>query len=423
LILYQEHRAADEQICSNCLYNRQAIWRCRDCTVGITMCHLCMHQIHWHNPLHHIECWTGEYFRDAELWEVGSYILGRHTSGSGLAVQAQPTCCEGLQFQIEHLERHENIKDVSEQTALMQWGTQRSGQTVPVTMAYEDEEMTEVNLPMDNELDQDKIEDDRLLRQIKFLLRQQRTDSDAKPYPEANADADADAVAEADVPLANNDLDNFQPYLQAAALFGDHDAPASDALANTYVRVIHTNGVHHLTMVACQCRGSANVPLDLLAGGFMPASFDNIKTLFSTAVLNYFCLCNLELKASAYQFYQLICQMTQPLAPASMANLYHELHCMSHLWRWMKKLKWAGYGHNNKDATNPDARELANFCPACLQPGINLEEGWLADAANPVYWRTFVANGNFKADHISPKGVDIWLYDGGGYGTKATRLL
>jgi len=71
-----------------------------------------------HNPLHRIECWTDEYFRDVDLWEVGSYILGRHTSGSGSAFQAQLTCCEGLQFQIDHLERHEKIKDMSKQTAL-----------------------------------------------------------------------------------------------------------------------------------------------------------------------------------------------------------------------------------------------------------------------------------------------------------------
>jgi len=150
----------------------------------------------------------------------------------------------------------------------------------------------------------------------------------------------------------------------------------------------------------------------------MPASFDHIKTLFSTAVLNYFCLCNLELKALAYQFYQLICHMTWPLALASVANLYYELHCMSHLWRWIKKLKWAGYGYNNKDATNPEASELANFCPACPQPGINLEESWLANASNPVYWCTFVTNRNFKADPISQKEVNVWLYDDGGMAPK-----
>jgi len=217
--------------------------------------------------------------------------------------------------------------------------------------------MIEVNLLTDIGLEYDGIEDERLLHQINVLLRQQSTDADP--------DAQANANANADPPLADNDLDNFQPYLQPSASVGDRRVPTSNALDNTYVRVIHTNGVHHLAMVACRCRGSANVPLDLLGGGLMPASFDHIKTLFSTAVLNHFRLCNLELKASAYQFYQLICHMTQPLAPASVANLYHELCRMSCLWTWMKKLKWAGYGHNNKDTTNSDAGELANFCLAC----------------------------------------------------------
>ena len=374
-----------------------------------------MRQTHRHNPLHRIECWTGDYFCNAELWEVGSYILVRHTAGSGAgsAISAGPTC-EGLQFQIDHLERHEEMKDIAEQNALMQAGTPRLGREVPATTGYQDEEMIEVNLPTDTGLEHDGIEDERLLRQINVLLRQQSTDAD----PDAQADANANADPDTDPPLADDDLDNFQPYLQPSASVGDRRVPTSDALDNTYVRVIHTNGVHHLAMVACRCRGSANVPLDLLGGGLMPASFDHIKTLFSTAVLNHFRLCNLELKASAYQFYQLICRMTQPLAPASVVNLYHELRRMSRLWRWMKKLKWAGYGHNNKDATNPDAGELAKFCPACPQPGINLEEGWLADATNSVYRRTFVADGNFKADHISQKGIDVWLYDGGGMAPK-----
>lgn len=81
---------------------------------------------------------------------------------------------------------------------------------------------------------------------------------------------------------------------------------------------------------------------------------------------------------------------------------------MSHLWQWMKKLKWAGYGHKKKDALHPNAGELANFCPACPQPGANLENEWKANARNFIYRRSFVANGNFKADHVMQKGTDLW---------------
>ncbi|KAF8232823.1 hypothetical protein L208DRAFT_1270192 [Tricholoma matsutake] len=66
-------------------------------------------------------------------------------------------------------------------------------------------------------------------------------------------------------------------------------------------------------------------------------------------VLDHFWLCNLELKALAYQFYQLIQCITSPMRPTKVVNLYHELWCMSCLWHWMKRLKWVGYGHNQKD--------------------------------------------------------------------------
>jgi len=134
-----------------------------------------------------------------------------------------------------------------------------------------------------------------------------------------------------------------------------------------------------MAMVTCQCRGVDQLPLDLVACRLLPASFQNIRTLFSAQVLDYFRLSNLELKASAYQFYQLLRRLTMPMAPAEVVDLYNEFRRMSRLWRWMKKLKWAGVGHNGKSAMNVERGELANYCPACPQPGVNLPENWKAD--------------------------------------------
>jgi hypothetical protein len=44
----------------------------------------------------------------------------------------------------------------------------------------------------------------------------------------------------------------------------------------------------------------------------------------------------------------------------------------------MKKLKWAGFGHKSQEMIEPRAGELANFCPACPQPGINIADDWMA---------------------------------------------
>lgn len=384
-----------------------------------------MRRAHQHNPLHRIECWTGDHFRNAELWEVGIYLLVRHLSGSA------PMLCDALRFQMAHLESFEKKKDLGEQQLLRhagrpteehpghnQWADQE------VDMEVEGPELPPVGLEAsDRTVDGDAVEDDRLLQRIEALFN-------ARTGASADADADAefddgDPFTDSDQATTDDNLHTFQPYLQqSASAHGSIPTsqnsnpvhPSADALDNSYVRVIHTNGVHHLAMVSCRCRGIEIVSSDLIAGRLMPTSFQNIKTLFTIPLLDHFRLCNLELKSSAYQFYQLVRRMTCPLAPASVVNLYHELRRMSRLWRWMKKLKWAGYGHNKKDPQKPDAGELANFCPACPQPGINLENGWDADADNFIYRRTFVADGNFKADHVAQKGTDLWLYDGGGMG-------
>ncbi|KAF8235197.1 hypothetical protein L208DRAFT_1068889, partial [Tricholoma matsutake] len=162
----------------------------------------------------------------------------------------------------------------------------------------------------------------------------------------------------------------------------------------------------------------------------LPTSFTKIWTLFTVHVLDQFWLCNLELKASAYQFYQLIWCIMLPMRPAEVINLYHELRCLSCLWCWMKKLKWAGYGHNQKDPLNFEPRSLANFCPACPQPGINIPENWQEDVNWCCYFmltcsehvasqnsklvihfifddkHIFVADGNFKADHVWQNNSD-----------------
>ncbi|KAF8219562.1 hypothetical protein L208DRAFT_1128889, partial [Tricholoma matsutake] len=190
--------------------------------------------------------------------------------------------------------------------------------------------------------------------------------------------------------------------------------PTADALNNSYICVVHINGIHHLVMVTCQCQGEHRILLDLVSSNLLPTSFNKIHTLFTVHVLDHFWLCNLELKVSAYQFYQLIQCVILPMRPAEVVNLYHELWHMSRLWHWMKRLKWAGYGHNQKDPLKPEPGSLANF--SSPQVGINIPENWKDDENQFIFKHVFVANGNLKADHVQQKNsdTDIWLWDGAG---------
>lgn len=81
-------------------------------------------------------------------------------------------------------------------------------------------------------------------------------------------------------------------------------------------------------------------------------------------------------------------------------------------WRQLKLLKWNGFCHERRD---PKDGELALFCPACPQPGINVvvpaEDN---EATSWLYTRSLVMDGNFKAEHLHPTNPEdeVWLTDG-----------
>jgi hypothetical protein len=148
----------------------------------------------------------------------------------------------------------------------------------------------------------------------------------------------------------------------------------------------------------------------------LPTSFVRVRSLFTTALLDHFRYCNLELRTTAYQFFQVLRRFTMPMAPSKVANLYHELRRLSRLWRWVKKLRWAGYAQRPDQPISPKPGELGYLCPACPQDGINIPPDWTNDPNRWVYRRVFTGDGNFTADHVRQKapGNDIWLYDGQG---------
>lgn len=82
-------------------------------------------------------------------------------------------------------------------------------------------------------------------------------------------------------------------------------------------------------------------------------------------------------------------------------------------WRQLKLLKWNGFGHESRQ---PNLGELALFCPACPQPGVNIPQPAERDGNHPdwIYARSLVMDGNFKAEHLHPTHPEdeVWLTDG-----------
>ena len=373
-LLSREALRPEHTRCASCPEKRWAVWRCVDCSLPHPQCRGCIRRNHFHNPLHRIERWTGKYFRKASLWEVGCYILVEHLSGVSI--------CSSLQWQIDCLARLEIGKDTAEQAELdrgtegmadMLFDRQRpdmSGNTFETDDPHRDVDMP----PPAASYEQEQEEDAQFERFLNAAHRRQPGGPEDIPSAEANTnEQEFDPDDETLTGEADDDVAELPAYLREADGFGG-GIPKSDDLHNTYVRIVHTNGIHHIALITCECRPGNNVLLDLMAMRLVPASFERIRTLFSAEVLDYFRLSNLEMKASAYQFYQLLRRITMPMALADVVNLYNEFRRMSRIWRWMKKLKWAGFGHHKRDTDGMKPGELALYCPACPQPDINLPD-------------------------------------------------
>ena len=398
--------------CAECGLHR-ARWRCRDCSLPEVLCRPCMRRVHRREPLHHIECWTGTYFRAAALWEVGSYMVIKHGTGTGI--------CNTMQFQMQLLEEFQIQKDHDDQDVCQSLPPAAAGLPAESSMSaaantaqqemrrnelnkemdpWYDEETPIERMGIDNILEEDEEdEEDDTLTSIAGFQQYLGENQSTAAAGEQCAASGQDFIYQ-DMPH-----DQDMPHV-----------PRSDAFNNCYWRVVHINGIHHIGVITCNCRGNDQLPLDLMHARLVPSSFKNIRTVFTATLLDMYRMANLELKASAYQYFQLLRRLTAPTAIGSVPNLYHQLRLVSRAWRWMKKLKWSGFGHTTADPMSPATGQLANFCPACPQPDVNLPADWKDDPNRWVYRRFFVADGNFKADHVRQKrpAGDVWLSEGGG---------
>ena len=116
---------------------------------------------------------------------------------------------------------------------------------------------------------------------------------------------------------------------------------------------------------------------------------------------------------------------------------YRELMRVSQMWRDLLAQTNSWLGHEKKANLQPG--NLAIFCPACPQPGINLPKEWDQDPKRyvaltpggnlvliPIRWlytRSIVIDGNFSAEHLKmrqPEG-DIALSPGGRYMVEPKR--
>ncbi|KIK73638.1 hypothetical protein PAXRUDRAFT_37282, partial [Paxillus rubicundulus Ve08.2h10] len=82
---------------------------------------------------------------------------------------------------------------------------------------------------------------------------------------------------------------------------------------------------------------------------------------------------------------------------------------ITHLWQYLALLQRSGCGHDD-----PELIKQSLFCPACLQPGVNLPDYWEQVYPKWLVKLQYIVDGNFSAQHMKMKipEDDVSLSDG-----------
>ncbi|KAJ7017384.1 hypothetical protein C8F04DRAFT_1200656 [Mycena alexandri] len=148
--------------------------------------------------------------------------------------------------------------------------------------------------------------------------------------------------------------------------------------AHTDFIVLEENGIHEVTVDYCGCERSADAgppDIQLLRGGWYPASEKRPQTCMTLNALNHFHVQTLQAKTTMYDYYQTLEKLTRNDGSRGV-DRYQVLIRICREYRHLMMLKRGGCAYDSAgvEATKPG--ELAVLCPACPRPGINLPKDW-----------------------------------------------
>ncbi|TEB06358.1 hypothetical protein FA13DRAFT_1760159 [Coprinellus micaceus] len=158
------------------------------------------------------------------------------------------------------------------------------------------------------------------------------------------------------------------------------------------------------SVLVCSCMGAEELHIQLLKAGFYPATSTETRTVFTFELLDLYLAETLECHTATHSFYSKLQRLTNESFPSSVPDRYRELLRVGRQWRNLKELMTPGEG------------DLALFCAACPQPGINLPDSWQLDPEQWVYTRVNVMDGNFICIHRMLKNQEgdmVWLKGNG----------
>ncbi|EJD51418.1 hypothetical protein AURDEDRAFT_57413 [Auricularia subglabra TFB-10046 SS5] len=152
--------------------------------------------------------------------------------------------------------------------------------------------------------------------------------------------------------------------------------PNAGPLRTRPLVIVHTNGVHKVTVTFCGCAPETAESMQLLCAGLYPATWTSPATAFTTHVLKHYHLDSLQSRKPAYDYWAILRRLTDNTRHDPIPDRYEELLRVSREWRALMLLKRSGQALGISELLPHGSRSVAIHCPACPRPGVNLEDNW-----------------------------------------------
>jgi hypothetical protein len=378
----------NETTCTKCRIG-QAVWRCLDCSNKNPTCVLCCRESHKQYLFHRIEKWNGRFYQKGALWQVGVKIFLGHNGEPCLRSTAALTgigeCIGGSQnengYILEEVSAQFGISPTDVLEKISEALQHSTGSMTSVEREVLTASAAKAGLGV---LDLLTVLTEAVSKHAEADAAALQSDSDeAAATAEAAGEkvtgdgvsvgcvleddigGDEDDWEDEDDRPTKGDIPRFLPR-----------PPPTDRCGNPFLTVVHVNGFHSLPVVWCSCAERINdQDQQLLEQYLYPASYDRIKTVFTFECLDDHRYEYLECKSSHYQYHNKLRRWTCPESPDAAPNRYKELCRVARQWRNLKYRKWFWLLHNEKGKRG----EMALFCAACPQDGVNLGPGWEAE--------------------------------------------
>jgi hypothetical protein len=291
--------------CTRCLKSKaqEALWRCEDCFCLQDMCSTCLRETHQALPFHRIQRWTGQFFQEAWLRDVGlSVFLCQNRNG-------RPCPSNPGKKLPDNLDEEQLLSSVSAGAP----SRPNIIPGVPSILTNFDAELVDPEDPVVPTLDFSAQDEEETEAQLE--------DEESSDLEDEESNLESEHAGHLPETGQNN---NAFIHRGRAAI------PQRDLRGFRILLLADTNGIHGIGVGFCKCPSALPEDEQLLLAGLYPATRGVIATAFTIQGLEHSLVDSLECKTTAQQYCRKLQRLTKPdnpkVAPVNTFTLLTKAH-------------------------------------------------------------------------------------------------